>query len=458
MNYPEFDSLNNLTIQERYIKRHYFEFYNFLIEKFPNIGWKEKIYCFYHNIQEPPKCPICGNKLKITTFFNGYQHYCSKKCAYKDSERTKHIVETQRLRYGGVGFESKELMNKTKKTIIDRYGVEYVLHSEKIKEKIKQTNLRKYGAENPMQNKEINKKEVETQRQRYGGVGFESKELMNKTKKTNIERYGVENNFLSKEVQKQCRETRIQKYGTPYYNNREKAKQTMLNNYGVINTCLLQSNTIIDYTPNENGEYKRKCPHPECTKCQEKFYWADPVIYGGRKQNERELCTRLLPVSNYTKNTTLEIFIHRILDECGIKYEKNNRKILDGKELDIYIPSKRVAIECNGVYWHSVECISPKDELYHFNKWKKCKGKGIELLTIWDCQIYENSDTIKDLILKKLGIIEYKKICNKDTYIANNDFDFIPEGFVFDKSFPPEKHIINDMTYYDCGKSVYKKV
>ena len=53
-----------------------------------------------------------------------------------------------------------------------------------------------------------------------------------------------------------------------------------------------------------------------------------------------------------------------------MEYESNNRSILNGKELDIYIPSKNIAIECNGVYWHSL-----KPTNFHYNKWKNCKEK-----------------------------------------------------------------------------------
>jgi hypothetical protein len=41
----------------------------------------------------------------------------------------------------------------------------------------------------------------------------------------------------------------------------------------------------------------------------------------------------------------------------------NNRKILKGKELDIVLPELNLAIEFNGIYWHSL-----KDKNYHLNK------------------------------------------------------------------------------------------
>ena len=41
-------------------------------------------------------------------------------------------MNTQQERYGGVGFASKELMDKTKKTNLKRYGHEYAFQNSKI--------------------------------------------------------------------------------------------------------------------------------------------------------------------------------------------------------------------------------------------------------------------------------------------------------------------------------------
>jgi hypothetical protein len=48
-----------------------------------------------------------------------------------------------------------------------------------------------------------------------------------------------------------------------------------------------------------------------------------------------------------------ELEICEFLDEYNIDYEQSNRSILNGKELDIVIPTKMLAIEFNGLYWHS---------------------------------------------------------------------------------------------------------
>lgn len=58
----------------------------------------------------------------------------------------------------------------------------------------------------------------------------------------------------------------------------------------------------------------------------------------------------------------------------------SNRQILEGKEIDIYIPSRKIAIEYCGLYWHTDNRIPP---LYHFEKTSKCEKKGIFLVTVF---------------------------------------------------------------------------
>ena len=53
-------------------------------------------------------------------------------------------------------------------------------------------------------------------------------------------------------------------------------------------------------------------------------------------------------------------------------------KSLIGKEIDIYIPSKKIAFEPGGWFWHK----SKLDDDY--DKQKQCEQKGVRLLTIYD--------------------------------------------------------------------------
>ena len=75
-----------------------------------------------------------------------------------------------------------------------------------------------------------------------------------------------------------------------------------------------------------------------------------------------------------------------------------DRKILNGRELDIFIPSKNIAIEYNGNKWHT-EFFGGKDKNYHLNKLEECLKNGISLI-----QIFEDEYNFhKDIVLSKLS-------------------------------------------------------
>ncbi len=96
------------------------------------------------------------------------------------------------------------------------------------------------------------------------------------------------------------------------------------------------------------------------------------------------------------------------LIEKGEEVIQNDRFILNGKELDIYLPNKQLAIEYNGLRWHSEEF--GKDKWYHLNKTLECKANGVKLIHIFEDEYLNN----KGLILNKLlHILKIKDDCLK---------------------------------------------
>lgn len=60
----------------------------------------------------------------------------------------------------------------------------------------------------------------------------------------------------------------------------------------------------------------------------------------------------------------------------------------------MFLPDYKLAIEINGVYWHSL-----KDKQYHINKLNRCESNGIRLLQFYDVEINSNLDWVKSIIL-----------------------------------------------------------
>ena len=71
------------------------------------------------------------------------------------------------------------------------------------------------------------------------------------------------------------------------------------------------------------------------------------------------------------------------------------RNIIDNKEIDIYIPSLKIGIEYNGLFWHS---SARKNKYYHLEKLEQCNKNGIKLIQIFEDE-YVNK---KDIVISKL--------------------------------------------------------
>ena len=83
----------------------------------------------------------------------------------------------------------------------------------------------------------------------------------------------------------------------------------------------------------------------------------------------------------------------------------NDRKILPNRhELDIFIPGKSFAIECNGLFHHSFE--NGKDRNYHLWKTEECESRGIDLIHIFEDDWKFNREICESIIKSRLGIFE----------------------------------------------------
>lgn len=145
-----------------------------------------------------------------------------------------------------------------------------------------------------------------------------------------------------------------------------------------------------------------------------------------------------LNIPNRT-SSSYENNISKILVEHNINFIMHDRTIIKPKEIDIFIPSVNLAIEINGLYHHSDIF---KDEKYHYDKWKGCIDKGIQLLSIFEDEIIDRPNTWISKILhicnsnnqrihaRKCQIVELSK---------NGIYDFVEkyhlQGFAHSKNY-----------------------
>ena len=80
--------------------------------------------------------------------------------------------------------------------------------------------------------------------------------------------------------------------------------------------------------------------------------------------------------------------------------EHSNREMLNGYEIDIYIPKLRIGIEYNGLKWHSDKF---RDRNYHLMKTELANEKGIKLIQLFEDEYLSH----KEIVLSKIRRLIY---------------------------------------------------
>lgn len=93
--------------------------------------------------------------------------------------------------------------------------------------------------------------------------------------------------------------------------------------------------------------------------------------------------------------------IAQFIRELGIPFEQGNLNLIPPLQLDVYIPSHKLAIEYHGLYWHREDI---KGKTNHYRKFAKSLAKGIQTLQFWEDEWRDRPDIVKSIIQAKLGI------------------------------------------------------
>jgi len=98
-------------------------------------------------------------------------------------------------------------------------------------------------------------------------------------------------------------------------------------------------------------------------------------------------------------------FAQWLREELNQIVVSSDKSVLFGLELDMYLPENNLAIEINGIRFHS---DMYKDRNYHLKKTKECNEKGIRLIHIWSCDLLNKEDIIKSQVRHILGLSQNK--------------------------------------------------
>ena len=348
-------------------------------------------------------CEVCGKPTSFDKFYNGYKKTCCRECSNKLT--VSKGSKTKEERYGSATYNNPE---KNKETLIRNHGISNYRNIEKAKQ---------------------------TKLERHGNSNFNN---ISKRKETCLSKYGEENPMKNASVKETLRQNNLKKYGVEWssqiksardkqrFNKTERFLKSVFDE-GIFGEDIEVLFTPEDYTSNgRNFDYMFRCK-----KCGEEFTW------NLSKTSARPCCKVCNPseVSPFSKEE-LELFDFLKSIYNGPIYH-NDRKLIAPLEVDFYLPEKNVAIEYNGLYWHSELW---KDKTYHLSKTKMCEAKGIRLIHIFEDEWIEKRALIESIIRASLGIFDrsigarkcvVREVSKEDSKVFLNENHL--QGYVYAK-------------------------
>lgn len=328
----------------------------------------------------------CGNIRSFGTIKTGFNRFCSSTACNARRENQRTVIEKS-IHNKSID-EQAEIAAKRRATNLERYGAETPFESEKVQETIKQTLVDKYGVTNAYQVPHVREKylaetgfktpffnpEVQKQIQtdlieKYGG-------LMTHARKAVYEKYDGVNPFKVPEVQEKRRQVLLERYG------REHPKQIGISDRSF---KLLNDKVAFEEMLNENN----------LRQAAKLLDVGEGVILGWAERYG--ILNQVKRVASYE-----ETAIADVIRSCGFGPILNKKTIIAPKQLDIYVPEKKLAIEYCGIYWHSEDGRGKRGKTYHFDKWVDCLNNEIKLLTIFEDEWLFKQDQVIELIKHNL--------------------------------------------------------
>ena len=184
----------------------------------------------------------------------------------------------------------------------------------------------------------------------------------------------------------------------------DRFKSTLLENYELELLCEKE-----DY----EGSYQTNKFDMMCIHCKN-------IFNASATYTEKTRCKICHPIEQSFCSKEETAVFEYIKSELGIDCYQRDRSMINPFELDIVIPSKKIAIEYCGLYWHS-ENSSAKNRQYHLNKLKLAEEKGYRLITIFSDEWNLKNQLTKNTLRFILGK-EDKRIFAKHTMIKKITF------------------------------------
>ena len=185
-----------------------------------------------------------------------------------------------------------------------------------------------------------------------------------------------------------------------YHKNYSKTidREVILSNDDESVICLECNKKFIGLT-NTHMKFK----HNMCIDEYKQKWGAKSIIVSNKTiklltENAIELNKNIISSFNSKPQKEIEAFIS---DELMLNVLSNHKKILNGVEIDLYIPSIRIGIEYNGLYWHSEKMGKTKH--YHQLKTILAENENIKLIHIFEDEWRDKKEIVKDRLRHIFG-------------------------------------------------------
>lgn len=102
-----------------------------------------------------------------------------------------------------------------------------------------------------------------------------------------------------------------------------------------------------------------------------------------------------------------EADLRGFVEGLGAVVRAHHRQIDSRYEYDITVPGVSLAIEFNGLYWHSEQ---KKGAYYHLNKSAAAQGAGYQLIHVWEDDWVNRRGVVELMLARKLGLSQERKL------------------------------------------------
>ena len=330
----------------------------------------------------------------------------------------KKSIKTNQEKYGADWYsQTEEYLDRSKATNIERYGAENIMKTPEGVKRMKAAYKAATGYESPAQNPDVVAKTKARNLEKYGvEYAISSKEVREKSKQTMLERYGVTNPLKSERILKKVEHTCLKKYGSKSYVSSEEGRQRLRDYMMKTYHCDRYSrtreykismmkdpskvDTWMKYLEDSESFIKSLDHQPTFHELANMCGVSETTI-SSRSQQCIHLIRRTL---SYMESDVYE-FLSSV--SLNLQIRRNVRNIIPPRELDIYIPELKLAIECNPTYTHnsSYPSFGETDNIlpysYHKEKTDLCEKDGIFLFHIFGYE-WEHKRQIIESMLRNL--------------------------------------------------------